>query len=139
PTGANEHTFEPTQKDMMQLADSDLFFFIGLGLEGFIEKAESTLANANVKFIATSNAISEEHLHSSTGHSFEELTDHEHEDDAHSEHHHDHDDHNHGDIDPHVWLSPVLSQELALALKNELVKTMPEQEATFTKNYETLK
>ena len=30
PAGSNEHTFEPTQKDMMALADADLFFYIGL-------------------------------------------------------------------------------------------------------------
>ena len=40
PAGANEHTFEPTQKDMIALADADLFFYIGLGLEGFVENAK---------------------------------------------------------------------------------------------------
>ncbi|WP_346071720.1 metal ABC transporter substrate-binding protein, partial [Streptomyces cheonanensis] len=39
PAGANEHTFEPTQRDMMKLADADIFFYIGLGLEGFVDKA----------------------------------------------------------------------------------------------------
>lgn len=43
PPGTNEHTFEPTQKDMMALADADLFFYIGLGLEGFVENAKNTL------------------------------------------------------------------------------------------------
>ncbi|KGR73616.1 metal ABC transporter solute-binding protein, Zn/Mn family [Ureibacillus manganicus] len=143
PTGANEHSFEPTQKDMMNLADSDLFFYIGLGLEGFVEKANNTLANENVKFVATSEHIPEDKLRISKGHSYEESLehDHEHDGDEHDEHEHgadEHDEHNHGDIDPHVWLSPVLSQELALAIKNELVNTMPEQEATFTANYETL-
>lgn len=28
PPGADEHTFEPSQKDMMALADADLFFYI---------------------------------------------------------------------------------------------------------------
>lgn len=157
PTGANEHTFEPTQKDMMSLADSDLFFYIGLGLEGFVEKAETTLANDNVKFIATTENISEEQLHVSIGHSYEEAAEHEHDSEEHSTEEHateehsteehdseehsteEHDDHNHGELDPHVWLSPVLSQELALTIKNELVTAMPEQEATFTENYEKLK
>ena len=49
PAGANEHSFEPTQKDMIHLADADLFFYIGLGLEGFVSNAEKTLANENVK------------------------------------------------------------------------------------------
>ncbi|MEG0259098.1 MAG: zinc ABC transporter substrate-binding protein, partial [Lysinibacillus sp.] len=44
PPGSNEHTFEPTQRDMMKLADADLFFYIGLGLEGFVENAKKTLA-----------------------------------------------------------------------------------------------
>jgi len=44
PAGANEHTFEPTQKDMMKLADANIFFYIGLGLEGFVENAKKTLA-----------------------------------------------------------------------------------------------
>ena len=48
PPGADEHTFEPSQKDMIKLADSDLFFYIGLGLEGFVEKAKGTLKNENV-------------------------------------------------------------------------------------------
>src|SRR3954469_2826338 len=43
PPGADEHTFEPSQKDMIKLADSDLLLYIGLGLEGFVDKAKVTL------------------------------------------------------------------------------------------------
>ena len=62
PAGADEHTFDPTQKDMIALADSDLFFYIGLGLEGFVENAEKTMKNEHVKMIATAEAIPEEML-----------------------------------------------------------------------------
>ena len=62
PPGADEHTFDPTQKDMIALADSDLFFYIGLGLEGFVENAEKTLKNEHVKMVATAEAITEEML-----------------------------------------------------------------------------
>jgi len=127
PPGANEHTFEPTQKDMIALADADLFFYIGLGLEGFVENAKKTLANEHVKFVPVAENIDEEVLQTSTGHSHEELSEHE------EEH-----DHHHGDIDPHVWLSPTISKDLALTIKNELVKQLPEQEDTFNKNYEQL-
>ncbi|MFC5540964.1 metal ABC transporter solute-binding protein, Zn/Mn family [Ureibacillus suwonensis] len=127
PPGANEHTFEPTQKDMIALADADLFFYIGLGLEGFVENAKKTLANEHVKFVPVAENIDEEVLQTSTGHSHEEASEHE------EEH-----DHHHGDIDPHVWLSPTISKDLALTIKNELVKQLPEQEDTFNKNYEQL-
>ncbi len=137
PPGTNEHTFEPTQSDMMALADADLFFYIGLGLEGFVENAKNTLKNENVKMIATSDAISDDKLHAST----EE--EHDHEGETHEEEEHDHEaegheGHNHGDIDPHIWLSPNLAQDLATAVKDELVAAAPDQEQLFNENYEQL-
>ncbi len=153
PPGANEHTFEPTQKDMMKLADANIFFYIGLGLEGFVENAKKTLAKEDVTMVATAAQISDEKLAVSTGHSHdeEEEADHEHEHNAteedHADHEHDateedhhdeHEAHDHGSVDPHVWLSPIISQDLALSIKNTLVEKMPAQEATFTANYEAL-
>lgn len=132
PAGANEHSFEPTQKDMMALADADLFFYIGLGLEGFVENAKETLANEDVKLVATAQDVTEQQLHISAGHSHAE------DEESHDEHAEDHDDHAHSDLDAHVWLSPIISQQLALTIKDELVAALPEQEAVFTKNYEAL-
>ncbi|MGE7695358.1 metal ABC transporter solute-binding protein, Zn/Mn family [Lysinibacillus sp. NPDC094177] len=137
PAGANEHTFEPTQKDMMKLADADIFFYIGLGLEGFVENAKKTLANEDVTMVATADQVSDEKLAMSTGHTHDDEEDANHEDD-HGKHEDGHGDHEHGNVDPHVWLSPTISQDLALSIKNNLVKKMPEQEATFTANYEAL-
>ena len=146
PPGANEHTFEPTQKDMMTLADADLFFYIGLGLEGFVEKAKDTLANEHVKLVATADYVSEDHLHISTGHVHAEgeEDDHGHEEESHEEHEHEEEassvliDHTGHEHDSHVWLSPVISEDLAAVIKDELVAAMPEQEALFTENYEAL-
>ncbi|MFF5994163.1 zinc ABC transporter substrate-binding protein [Lysinibacillus sp. KU-BSD001] len=141
PPGANEHTFEPTQKDMMSLADADIFFYIGLGLEGFVDNAKKTLANEHVTLVATADHVSEDKLHISTGHVHAEGETHE------EEEGHDHEgeetnhilnDHAHDDHDSHVWLSPIISQDLAAVIKDELVTVMPEQEAVFTENYETL-
>ncbi|TSB47666.1 metal ABC transporter solute-binding protein, Zn/Mn family [Alkalicoccobacillus porphyridii] len=54
----------------------------------------------------------------------------------------DHDDddhgHSHGEFDPHVWLDPVLSIELAENIKDQLIELKPEQEAYFTENFENL-
>ena len=135
PAGANEHSFEPTQKDMMNLADADVFFYIGLGLEGFVEKAQSTLANENVTMVATANQIAEEDLHISTGHTHAEAIEgHDHEHEATEEE--SHEDHDNGEHDSHVWLSPVLSKQLAVVIKDTLVEKLPEHEAEFTANYE---
>lgn len=126
PVGANEHSFEPTQKDMMALADADLFYYIGLGLEGFVENAEKTLAKEDVKFVATAANVTEDQLDISTGHTHEEEANEE-------EHEHEHQEH-----DAHVWLSPIISQQLAHSIKEELVEALPEQEALFNENFEQL-
>ncbi|HAF0292594.1 TPA: adhesin, partial [Salmonella enterica subsp. enterica serovar Typhimurium var. 5-] len=121
PPGADEHTFEPSQKDMMDLADADLFFYVGLGLEGFVDKAGKTLENEDVKMVPVAEGL---HLDEG-GHEEESEEDHEeHAEDEHAEH--GDDEHAHGDIDPHVWLDPVYANELALVIKDQLSEQMPE-------------
>lgn len=125
PPGTNEHTFDPTQKDMMKLADSDLFFYIGLGLEGFVDNAKKTLQTEDVTLVETTKNIDEEKFHVSTA--TQEEHDHEEED-----------EHHHGNIDPHVWLSPVISQDLALSIKDSLVEKDPKHKADYEANYKKL-
>ncbi|ANU19037.1 adhesin [Planococcus plakortidis] len=149
PAGANEHSFEPTQKDMINMADADLLFYVGLGLEGFIDNAQETLKNEDLEFIATADAITDEQLeaaagaqddaHTEDGHGHEEEDAHGHEgeDDSHGEES-GHEGHDHGSTDPHVWISPVLSQELAASVRNALTAKDPEGAEEFEKNYEEL-
>ncbi|TWT26439.1 metal ABC transporter solute-binding protein, Zn/Mn family [Planomicrobium sp. CPCC 101110] len=145
PAGANEHTFEPTQQNMIALAEADLMFYVGLGLEGFIDNAKKTLENENVKFVATSDAITDEELESGEAHEEEHEEAHA---DGHEEEHSDeheeaheaeaHEGHNHGDTDPHVWISPVLSQKLAASIKDSLTEADPEGAETYEANYAKL-
>lgn len=131
PPGADEHTFEPSQKDMIKLADSDLFFYIGLGLEGFVEKAEGTLKNENVSLIPVADDLElskEEEQHEEEEHHNEEEN---HDEEVnHEEHHH--------DVNPHVWLDPIYSKEMAAVIRDSLVKKMPEHKELFDKNYQAL-
>ncbi|MBC1291946.1 zinc ABC transporter solute-binding protein [Listeria booriae] len=121
PAGSDAHSFDPTQKDMMNIADSDLFFYIGLGMEGFVDKAKQSLKNENVKFVITTD-----NLHLPTMSHEEE--DHEHEEDE--------DGHDHGDINPHVWLDPNYMITMAATVRDNLSKELPAQKETFNKNYE---
>lgn len=131
PTGSNEHTFEPTQKDMMALADADLFFYIGLGLEGFVENAKKTLASEHVKMVATVDAVPGNQLQANSH-------DHEGEDHDEDDEDGDHDEHDHGPIDPHIWISPKISQNLALSIKDSLIEAAPAHKENFEKNYDQL-
>jgi zinc transport system substrate-binding protein len=119
PPGADEHTFEPSQKDMIKLADSDLFFYIGLGLEGFVENAKETLKNENVSLIPAAEDLI-----------LDPAEDHE--------EHEVHEDDGHGDFNPHVWLDPIYSKEMAALIRDSLVEKMPENKETFDQNYQLL-
>jgi zinc transport system substrate-binding protein len=117
PPGSDEHTFEPSQKDMMNLADSDLFFYIGLGLEGFVEKAKGTLKNENVELVSTANKLQ---LPKEEGN---------HEADEHEDHH---------GVNPHVWLDPIYSKEMAAVIRDHLIKKMPQNKELYITNYQKL-
>ncbi len=140
PNGADEHSYEPSQKDMIDLADSDLFFYIGLGLEGFVSKAEEALKNENVTLVATAEHITfEEHEEESTEeHAHEETTE-EHAEETEEEHaHEEEDEHNHGDVDPHVWLDPVYSISLAEEIKEQLLEKLPDHKEQIEENFAAL-
>ncbi|WP_062109569.1 metal ABC transporter solute-binding protein, Zn/Mn family [Bacillus niameyensis] len=117
PPGSDEHTFEPSQKDMMNLADADLFLYIGYDLEGFAKKAETTLKNEHVKMEAVGEKISLEHD---------------------EDEHNDHDGHDHGGINPHLWIDPIYAKEMAEQILNNLVELQPDQKVKFEKNYQEL-
>ncbi|WP_226086492.1 metal ABC transporter solute-binding protein, Zn/Mn family [Mesobacillus sp. S13] len=94
PPNVDAHSFEPSTKDMMKLAEADLFIYSGAGIEGFAEKAEQALKNEKVRIVKAAENV--EMIESSHKHSHEgdaAHSDDEHHDDeaAHSdEEHHDH-------------------------------------------------
>ena len=47
--------------------------------------------------------------------------------------------HDHGEFDPHVWISPILSIELATVIKDSLIEASPEKKDMFEENFEGLK
>ncbi|WP_079504581.1 metal ABC transporter solute-binding protein, Zn/Mn family [Mesobacillus jeotgali] len=88
PPNVDAHSYEPTTKDMIKLAESDLFFYTGTGVEGFTEKAEQALKNEKVtivKALENIELIESGHIHSheeEEGHSKDE---HHGNEDSHSE------------------------------------------------------
>jgi zinc transport system substrate-binding protein len=126
PPGTDEHSFEPSQKDMIKMAASDLFFYIGHNLEGFVTKAKPILKDEGVHLTAVGEKIEIEHHEDHEGHHGE------------GEDHEAHDGHHHGDIDPHLWLDPVYSMEMAEMIKDQLGKQMPEHKDYFETNYSKL-
>jgi zinc transport system substrate-binding protein len=141
PPGSDAHTFEPTSKDMISIAESDLFIYNGLGMESYAEKITESLENEDTIMVEATkgvDVIASSHDHSEEGH-------HEEGEAAHEEEHHEEDDadhageHHHGDYDPHVWLDPNRAIGLAGNIRDALIDLHPEHKDEFTQNFNQLK
>lgn len=129
PAGADPHTYEPTSKQMTQIAKADVFFTIGHDLEPYVTKVEQSLRDQNVTFIETAEKaklLSAEDILHSHDHEEEEA-----EDAA--------DDHGHGNIDPHVWLDPTNAVVIAETIEQTLSKEKPDAADTFRSSLDSFK
>ncbi|MGA9290632.1 MAG: metal ABC transporter substrate-binding protein [Anaerobacillus sp.] len=124
PPGSDAHSFEPTTRTMTKLAEADLFIYNGAGMEGFAEAAKETLQNEDVTVLESAKGIHLDESH-------EEHEKHVNEDA--------HDGHDHGDINPHIWIDPILAIQQAENIKNTLVELSPEKKDSFETNFEALK
>ncbi|WP_436854437.1 metal ABC transporter solute-binding protein, Zn/Mn family [Staphylococcus caeli] len=127
PPGADLHSFEPTQKEMVNIAKGDLFIYSNNEMDPVAKKIASSINNPHLK-LPVAEGISSEDILESHEHEHE----HEHEGDAHSH------SHEAGSEDPHVWLDPVLNKKFAKTIKDDLVKKDPRHKAYYEKNYKML-
>ncbi|MCR8850908.1 metal ABC transporter substrate-binding protein [Rossellomorea sp. SC111] len=129
PPGSDAHTFEPTSKDMISIAESDLFIYNGLGMESYAEKITHSLKNEDTIMVEATkgvDVIASSHGHSEEGEQEEDGAGHE-------------EEHHHGDYDPHVWLDPNRAIGLAENIRNALIDLQPEHKDTFNQNFDELK
>jgi zinc transport system substrate-binding protein len=147
PPNVDAHSFEPSPKDMVNLANSDLFIYTGVGLEGFAEKASEALKKEDVQIVKAAEGIelietTDNHHHDdgdSDSEHHEDENEHSEEDEHAESEAHEEEGHDDGDLDPHVWLDPVLSIDLANNIKDALSKLMPEHATEFETNFNQLK
>ena len=56
PSGSQPHDWEPSVKDMLELENTDIFFYNGAGMENFIEKIKKSIDSNNLKYVELSTA-----------------------------------------------------------------------------------
>ncbi|HUI06329.1 MAG TPA: metal ABC transporter substrate-binding protein [Verrucomicrobiae bacterium] len=107
PPGADPHEIEATPDAARQVADADLVLLLGLGMDGWVEKLATAEHKPHVVHLgeglpthAMGKAMLSELADASTRVNPEE-------------------------IDPHVWLDPVLAQEIVKRIATALVGIAP--------------
>ncbi|MCK2158500.1 zinc ABC transporter substrate-binding protein [Exiguobacterium sp. 17-1] len=122
PPGADPHSYEPTSKQLTEIAQGDLFLLTGTTLEPYSKKIKASLKGNDVRFVETSKGIelleANATLHEHEGHTGE----------------HAEEGHDHGKFDPHVWLDPNNAKVMAQSITTALAKEVPDKKAAFEKN-----
>lgn len=111
--GQSPHTYAPTPRQMGRLAEARVYFRIGVAFENaFIPKLENSMPG--VPIVDTRQGIDLEKI---TGHDGE-------------------DDQDHGEeLDPHIWLNPLLVKKQAEIIKNTLAQLDPDGQPLYEKNF----
>lgn len=118
PSGTDAHDFEPSAKDIAKISDSDVFVYNSTEFETWADDILANVDQEKVKVIEASQNIE-----------LMEGDAHDHEDDE------DHADHDHShDVDPHVWLDPVLAQKEVEEIRDGLIEKYPDKKEAFEKN-----
>jgi zinc transport system substrate-binding protein len=113
--GTNHETYEPRAAQMRSLAKADIYFTIGLPFEKiWLERFRAGAPEMQIASI--DKGISKRHL---------------------EEHHHGV-DHEHDELDPHIWLDPMLLKTQAKNILDTLAARYPANENAYKQNYEVL-
>lgn len=111
PSGTDTHGFEPSAKDVAKIQEADVFVYNSVEMETWVPSILETIDSTDIVIVDASEGI--------------ELLDGDHEEEGHSR-----------EVDPHIWLDPVLAQDEVMNIKEGLVEADPENEADYTKNAE---
>ena len=114
PPGRNEHHFDPTPREIEEVAASKLGIMVGLGLDGWMEKLIKDAA-PKARLLKVGDrvptlTIREEHVGEDEAHA------------AGGDHDHDHEGEELGAVDPHVWLDPARARLIVKAIGEELAR-----------------
>lgn len=127
PPGADMHTFEPTQKEMVNIAKGDLFIYSNQEMDPVAKKIAGSINNKDLKLALAAN-FTHDDLVVNHGHEHE-----------HEGHEHDNEeegyDHEEGSEDPHIWLDPVLNKKMVKSIKDDLAKKDPQHKDYYENNY----
>lgn len=117
PPGAEVHTWNPRPSDIIKLADTDLFIYIGADLEPWVKDILESVKNPRLRIIEAAKNILQATPHEEHAH-----TDEEHES-AHT-----------SGLDPHIWLDFSYDLKIIDVIQENLIEILPEQKKDFAAN-----
>ena len=148
---ASPHGFSMKPSHAKMLQNADLIFWVGEGMENFLEKPLNSIAKKaeKIELMETKGLqvlkfrernIFDEHDHDDhDDHAKKEddHDDHDHDNHGKKEEHDDHDDHeghNHGEYDAHIWLDPINAKVILFEMSKHLIELDAKNESVYRDN-----
>ncbi|MEQ9943904.1 zinc ABC transporter substrate-binding protein ZnuA [Pectobacterium aroidearum] len=131
PDGASPHDYALRPSDVQRLQSADLVIWVGPEMEAFLGKPLAKISPAKQIALSALPAIKSE-LEKDAGHDHEsehETAHDDHEkgqDHSHAAHDYGDDGHHHGEYNMHIWLSPEMTKQAAIAIHAKLLELMPQ-------------
>lgn len=110
PSGAEPHEYEPTARDMATIENSNLLVLNGEGLESWSENIKSNIDKNKTKIIIAGDEIATKIYKKESN-----------------------------NIDPHIWLSPILAKQIVDKIESGLSEIDPNNSLYYKINAEILK
>ncbi|WP_074068582.1 zinc ABC transporter substrate-binding protein [Rhizobium gallicum] len=141
---ASPHIYNLKPSDASALQSAKVIFWVGPGLEAFLEKPlESLGSGASIAELDDAPGLVK--LKFREGGAFEPHDDgdeaeagHEHEEAGHDHDAHAEGDHDHGEFDTHLWLDPMNAKAMAAEITTTLVAADPANALTYQANAKAL-
>lgn len=116
PNGGSPHQYALKPSDVLAINSASLIIWISPELEGFMIPYTKNIKDKPIIEISSLETVKPLQQFAK---------DHDHKQDS---------KHHHGKYDMHVWLSPEIANQTALAIYNQLLKIYPEKEQVLRKN-----
>ena len=134
---ASPHGFSMKPSHAKMLQNADIIFWVGEGMENFLEKPLNSIAKKAEKIelmeIKGLNVLKFRERNIFDEHDHDDHDDHGKKEDDHDDHD-GHEGHAHGEYDPHIWLDPMNAKVILNEMVEHLIENDPKNEAKYKSN-----
>jgi len=133
---ASPHGFSMKPSHAKMLQNADIIFWVGEGMENFLEKPLNSIAKKAEKIelmeIKGLNVLKFRERNIFDEHDHDDHDDHGKKEDDHDDH--GHEGHGHGEFDAHIWLDPINAKAILSEMVVHLIENDPKNEAKYKDN-----
>ncbi|WP_407657830.1 MULTISPECIES: zinc ABC transporter substrate-binding protein ZnuA [Limnobaculum] len=123
PDGASPHDYALRPSDVQKIRSADLVVWIGPDMEAFLTKPLQQVNEKKQIPLASLDSVKPLLIKGGEDDDHDEGHHEQHTDNAHN---HDEHDHHHGDYNMHIWMSPEIAKQSAIAIHHKLLELMPQ-------------